>query len=92
LKKTDFICCERAAIIRYLQMGKRRFPLKGIETSTGSQQTNCASKLNCGQNIKLGGQKQRKLVDITMKHDGISLLTIGSCFIINRLLIQYKLR
>jgi hypothetical protein len=38
-----------------IPLGKRRFPLKGIEASIESQQTNCASKLNCGQNIKLGG-------------------------------------
>jgi predicted RNase H-like HicB family nuclease len=39
-----------------IPLGKRRFPLKGMETSIGLQRRNCASKLNCGQNIKLGGK------------------------------------
>jgi predicted RNase H-like HicB family nuclease len=35
------------------QHKEKRFPLKDIETSIGFQQTNCASKLNCGQNINM---------------------------------------
>ncbi len=37
-------------ILAYQHQGKKS-PLKDIETSIELQQTNCASKLNCGQNI-----------------------------------------
>jgi predicted RNase H-like HicB family nuclease len=38
-------------ILAYKHQGKEIPTLKDIETSIGLQQTNCASKLNCCQNI-----------------------------------------
>jgi hypothetical protein len=39
-------------ILAYQHQGKKS-PLKDIETSIELHQTNCASELNCGQNINM---------------------------------------